>query len=90
METTSSTAKLRMPTEIPREKAEYLIQRTLELGAKKAKIIDTHAIVVEEWVAIIVPLYSSIWYCFRADSRPGTVDQPSISPLAAISEISRK
>lgn len=39
-----------MPTEIPHDKIEYLIKRALELGADKAKIIDTATIVVEEWV----------------------------------------
>jgi predicted metal-binding protein len=31
-------------------KMEYLLQRALELGAEKAKIIDTETVVVAEWV----------------------------------------
>lgn len=50
METASTTAKPDTPTEVPQDKAAHLIKRALELGAKKAKIIDTHTIVVEEWV----------------------------------------
>jgi hypothetical protein len=33
---------------------EDLRQRALELGVEKAKIIDVHAIVVEEWVQRVV------------------------------------
>jgi predicted metal-binding protein len=40
---------------------EYLLQRALDLGAEKAKIIDTETVVVEEWVrwkcAYGCPLY---------------------------------
>ncbi len=50
METASSTAKSDMPIEMPQHKAEHLIKRAFELGAKKGKIIDTHTIVIEEWV----------------------------------------
>lgn len=32
------------------EKMEFLLKRSLELGAEKAKIIDTSSVVVEEWV----------------------------------------
>jgi hypothetical protein len=32
------------------EKIEALLKRSLELGAEKAKVIDTSAVVVEEWV----------------------------------------
>ncbi len=32
------------------EKIESLLKRSLELGAEKAKIIDTSSVVVEEWV----------------------------------------
>lgn len=32
------------------DKMEYLLQRALELGAEKAKIIDTETVVVAEWV----------------------------------------
>jgi predicted metal-binding protein len=43
------------------DKMEYLLQQALELGAEKAKIIDTETVVVEEWVrwkcAYGCPLY---------------------------------
>lgn len=32
------------------DKMEHLLKRDLELGAEKAKIIDTDTVVVEEWV----------------------------------------
>lgn len=32
------------------DKMEYLLKRALELGAEKAKIIDTETVVVAEWV----------------------------------------
>jgi hypothetical protein len=32
------------------EKMEYLVRRALELGAEKAKIIDTETVVLAEWV----------------------------------------
>ncbi len=32
------------------DKMEYLLQRALELGAEKARIIDTETVVVAEWV----------------------------------------
>jgi hypothetical protein len=32
------------------DKMEYLLQRALDLGAEKAKIIDTETVVVAEWV----------------------------------------
>jgi hypothetical protein len=32
------------------DKMDYLLQRALELGAEKAKIIDTETVVVAEWV----------------------------------------
>jgi|GEM_PF-451332 len=35
---------------IMEDKLAYLVQRALELGADKAKIIDTGSVVVEEWV----------------------------------------
>lgn len=36
--------------EVMDEKMESLLKRTLELGAEKAKVIDTSSVVVEEWV----------------------------------------
>lgn len=36
--------------EVMDEKIESLVKRSLELGADKAKIIDTNSVVVEEWV----------------------------------------
>ncbi len=39
-----------MPTEMPQDKMEYLLKRTLELGAVDAKVIDTVTITVDEWV----------------------------------------
>ena len=32
------------------EKIEQLLKRSLDLGAEKAKVIDTNSVVVEEWV----------------------------------------
>ena len=32
------------------DKKEHLLKRALELGAEKAKIIDTDTVVIEEWV----------------------------------------
>jgi hypothetical protein len=46
-----SIAKPVAEEKLPENKmVEHLSKRALELGAKKAKIIDTHTIVVEEWV----------------------------------------
>ena len=53
--------KLTAVAERREDKMEYLLQRALELGADKAKIIDTETVVVEEWVrwkcAYGCPLY---------------------------------
>ena len=53
--------KLTAVAERREDKMEYLLQRALELGAEKAKIIDTETVVVEEWVrwkcAYGCPLY---------------------------------
>lgn len=49
-ETASTTAKPDLPNEVPQDKVAHIIKRALELGAKKAQMIDTHTIVVEEWV----------------------------------------
>lgn len=38
------------PTAGVEDQMEYLLQRSLELGAEKAKIIDTETVVLAEWV----------------------------------------
>ena len=45
-----SIAKPVAEEKLPENKMEHILKKALELGAKKAKIIDTHTIVVEEWV----------------------------------------
>lgn len=50
MDTFSAIPQPDMPAEIPHDKLEHLLKRALDLGAKKAKVIDAHTIVIEEWV----------------------------------------
>ncbi len=38
------------PTAAVEDRMEYLLKRALELGAERAKIIDTETVVVAEWV----------------------------------------
>lgn len=44
------SAKPSMEERSLENKTEHLLKRALELGAEKAKIIDTDTVVVEEWV----------------------------------------
>jgi hypothetical protein len=42
--------ELREPTVAVEDRMDYLLKRALELGAEKAKLIDTETVVMAEWV----------------------------------------
>lgn len=45
-----NTAAPAVEEKLPTSKMEHVLKRALELGAKKAKFIDTQTVIVEEWV----------------------------------------